>query len=118
MVFVPGTLEYRLLVTQIVVAAVAFVLLVANKLPMKWAENFYKFSNYLFFGWMVVGGTINWVITGNIVFIISYLFPYIAIPMFTASVMYAYKNWREIKQMKQCGSGEISVSARGPNGQG
>jgi hypothetical protein len=118
MVFVPGTLEYRLLVTQIVVAAVAFVLLVANKIPMKWAESFYKFSNYLFFGWMVVGGTINWVITGNIVFIISYLFPYIAIPMFTASVMYAYKNWREIKQMKQCGSGEISVSARGPNGQG
>jgi hypothetical protein len=87
-------------------------MLVANKLPMKYVETFYKGSNYLFFGWLFVGGTINWIITGNLSFIISYLFPYIAIPMLTASMMYIYKNFREMRKLRQTGSGAVNVNVQ------
>ncbi len=110
MTFVPGTIEYRLLIAQLIIAVGAFVMLVANKLPMKYVETFYKGSNYLFFGWLFVGGTINWIITGNLSFIISYLFPYIAIPMLTASMMYIYKNFREMRKLRQTGSGAVNVN--------
>ena len=106
------TIEYRLLIAQLIIAVVAFVMLVANKLPMKYVETFYKGSNYLFFGWLFVGGTINWIITGNLSFIISYLFPYIAIPMLTASMMYIYKNFREMRKLRQTGSGAVNVNVQ------
>ena len=102
---VPGTIEYRLFMLLITVAIIAIVLFVTKKLPMKWAENFYKFSNYLFGAWLFIGGAIDWVITGNVVFIMSYLYPYIAIPMLTGNLIYGYMNWRELRQWKAANAG-------------
>lgn len=97
---VPGTVEYRLFMLLVTIAVIAFALVVANKLPMKWAENYYKFSNYLFGGWLFIGGAIDWVVTGNVRFIMSYLYPFIAIPMLTANLIYGYISWRELKKLR------------------
>jgi hypothetical protein len=97
----PGTFEYRLFIVELIIASLALALFLSKKLPMNLVEQFYKFSTWLFGGWFILGGAVDWVLTGNLRFIFSYVFPYVAIPMLVANVMFGYKTWIEFKALQK-----------------
>jgi len=91
----------RLIWMLVVVAVLAVTFLISNKLPIKFWEKAFSYSSGALFGTAVLGSIVDWIITGDIMFIVGKVYPVVFVPWILSAVMYSYKNWIAIKEMKE-----------------
>lgn len=91
----------RLIWALVVIVVLGVTFFISNKISIKFWEKAFSYSSWALFGTAVLGSIVDWIITGDVMFIIGKVYPVVFVPWVLSAVMYSYKNWIAIKEMRE-----------------